>query len=249
MGTDVPFTIDPTWSFRELLYNVYGYYTGSGVESTGRRLSVVRTWLSMVGRARAMRDLEDIERGVGKDKIAETLNISKRTWTNLKAYAKSLPDDDRAGGKTLRAFISYKWDTNEHLGWVEKLAAALRASGIDALLDRWEVKLGESFTDYMQEHISTADVILFVITPDAVKAAEAPKGKGGALKFEVQMMNARRMVEGTRIIGVYRSGDRPPRYLRDHRYIDFRDDREFEHSLKELVEDLLGRSGPPKLGR
>ena len=101
----------------------------------------------------------------------------------------------------------------------------------------------------MQEHISTADIILFVITSAAVEAAEAPKGKGGALKFEVQMMNARRMAEGTRIIGVYRAGDRPPRYLRDHRYVDFRDDGDFEKSLQVLVDDILGRSGPPKIGR
>jgi hypothetical protein len=101
----------------------------------------------------------------------------------------------------------------------------------------------------MQEHISTADMILFVITPKAVEAAEAPKGKGGALKFEVQMMNARRIAEGTRIIGVYRSGDRPPHYLRDHRYVDFRDDAAFENSLQVLVDDILGRSGPPKMRR
>jgi hypothetical protein len=149
----------------------------------------------------------------------------------------------------VRAFVSYKWESKGHNSWVEKLSAALRARGIEALLDQWEVKLGESFTDYMQEHISTADIILFVITQGAVEAAEAPKGKGGALKFEVQMMNARRMAEGIRIIGVYRSGDRPPHYLRDHRYVDFRDDLEFENSLQVLVDDILGRSGPPKMAR
>lgn len=47
----------------------------------------------------------------------------------------------------------------------------------------------------------------------------------------------------------YRSGDRPPHYLRDHRYVDFRDDAEFENSLQILVDDLLGRSGPPKIDR
>jgi TIR domain len=177
------------------------------------------------------------------------MNIAKRTWTGLKAFAKSLPNDAPSDGKVTRAFISYKWESEDHLAWVQKLAEALRARGIDALLDRWEVKLGESFTDYMQEHISTADVILFVITPSAVEAAEAPKGKGGALKFEVQMMNARRIADGTRIIGIYRSGDRPPHYIRDHRYVDFREDKKFGKSLQILVDDLLGRSGPPKLKR
>lgn len=242
------FRIDPAWSFRVFLDKLYDYYTGSGVQSTGRRLNVIRHWLSMAGRARAIRGLDEIEGEFGKDNIAEAMNISKRTWSDLKAFARSLPNDAPLEAKEIRAFISYKWESSEHLVWVEKFAAALRARRINALLDRWEVRLGESFTDYMQEHISTADIILFVITPEAVKAAEAPKGEGGALKFEVQMMNARRMAEGTRIIGIYRSGERPPHYLRDHRYVDFREDREFEKSLQLLVDDVFDRSGRPKLG-
>jgi len=243
------FAIDPAWSFRVFLDKLYDYYTGRGIESTGRRLNVVRMWLSMAGRARAVQALEEIETEIGKEKIAIAMNISERTWKDLKAFAKSLPDDAPLGGQVVKAFVSYKWESKEHSSWVQKLSAALRVRGIDALLDQWEVKLGESFTEYMQEHISTSDVILFVITSAAVEAAEAPKGKGGALKFEVQMMNARRIAEGTRIIGIYRAGDRPPHYLRDHRYVDFRDDKEFEKSLQILVDDILGRGGPPKVRR
>jgi hypothetical protein len=245
----VAFSIDPAWSFRVFLDKLYDHYTGRGVESTGRRLGVIRLWLSMAGRARAIRNLEELEQEFGKDKIAGAMNVSKRTWANLKSFAKSLPDDAPLDRKLVRVFVSYKWESKQHSSWVENFATGLRARGIEALLDQWEVKLGESFTDYMQEHISTADIILFVITPKAVEAAEAPKGKGGALKFEVQMMNARRIAEGTRIIGVYRAGDRPPHYLRDHRYVDFRDDAEFESSLQILVDDILGRSGPPKMRR
>jgi TIR domain len=243
------FAIDPAWSFRVFIDNLYVYYTGRGIESTGRRLSVVRMWLGMVGRTRAIQSLEEIENQFGKDKVATVLNVSARTWKDLKTFALSLPEDARPEPKAIRAFVSYKWESKEHSSWVQKLSAALRVQGIEALLDQWEVKLGESFTEYMQEHISTADVILFVITSAAVEAAEAPKGVGGALKFEVQMMNARRMSEGTRIIGIYRSGDRPPRYLRDHRYVDFRNEGEFEESLQILVNDILGRSGPPEIGR
>ncbi|WP_315766868.1 MULTISPECIES: toll/interleukin-1 receptor domain-containing protein [unclassified Bradyrhizobium] len=241
------FSIDPAWSFRVLLDKVYTYYVGSGIESTGRRLGVVRMWLSMAGRSRAIQSLDEIEEEFGKDGAAGALNISQRTWSRLRAFAKSLPNDAPPHEKPVRAFVSYKWESKTHLAWVERLAFALRARGIEAILDQWEVRFGESFTDYMQEHISTADIILFVITPGAVEAAEAPKGKGGALKFEVQMMNARRIAEGTRIIGVYRSGDRPPHYLRDHRYVDFRDDAEFESSLRALTNDILGLVGPPKM--
>jgi hypothetical protein len=72
----------------------------------------------------------------------------------------------------LTAFISYKWESEAHVRWVRQFASDLRLRGIDAKLDQWEVRLGESFTEYMQTHINAADVILFVITPDSVAAAE-----------------------------------------------------------------------------
>lgn len=151
--------------------------------------------------------------------------------------------------KSPMAFISYKWESESHLEWVRTLASDLRQRGVDAKLDQWEVRPGDSFTEYMQRNVSAADVILFVITEEAVRAAEAPEGQGGALKFEVQMMNARRIAEGTRIIGLYRSGDRPPHYLRDHRYIDFRDDATYPQGLQVLVDTIHGRGGAPPVLR
>ena len=55
-------------------------------------------------------------------------------------------------------FISYKRDAL-HDGWVEGFATDLRAAGIDAILDIWEVRLGESFTDYMALKIKDADAV------------------------------------------------------------------------------------------
>jgi hypothetical protein len=108
------FAIDPAWSFRVFLDRVYDYYTGRGIESTGRRLNVIRMWLSMAGRARAIRALEEIEKEFGKGKVATAMNVSERTWKDLKAFAKSLPDDAPLNGKAKRAFVSYKWESTEH---------------------------------------------------------------------------------------------------------------------------------------
>ena len=85
--------------------------------------------------------------------------MSIRSWRDLKKFAKQLPEDAPVGVRPLKAFVSYKWETKKHAAWVEKFAAALRVRGIEAILDQWEVKLGNSFTDYMQEHIASADVI------------------------------------------------------------------------------------------
>ena len=71
----------------------------------------------------------------------------------------------------IKAFISYKWDTNGTNQWVEALATDLRRAGIHAILDKWEVRLGDSFTEYMTSRIAQADVVLFVMTTLAVEAA------------------------------------------------------------------------------
>jgi TIR domain len=148
----------------------------------------------------------------------------------------------------LKAFISYKWEDDDHNDWVKRFASDLRAYGIDAILDRWEVRLGDSFTDFMTSKIAQADAVLFIMTTRSVAAAETPKGKGGAVKFEIQMATSRRIAgEKLRLIGVYRKGNKPVAHLRDNRYADFRDDSKYEERLKELVDDLLGINLKPHL--
>jgi tetratricopeptide (TPR) repeat protein len=148
----------------------------------------------------------------------------------------------------LKVFISYKWEDEAHNRWVERLASDLRAAGIDAILDIWEVRLGSSFTDYMTSKIKDADVVLFIMTSRSVQAVEAPEGKGGAVKFEIQMATSRRTAgENMRLIGIYREGEDTPAHLRDHRYADFRDESLYGKKLKELIDDLLGRDRRPPL--
>jgi len=149
----------------------------------------------------------------------------------------------------LKVFISYKWEDIAHNTWVEKFATDLRAAGIDAKLDKWEVRFGDSFTDYMTSKIAEADVVLFIMTSLSVAAAEAPSGEGGAVKFEMQMATSRRIAgERMRLIGIYREGNKAAAHLRDHRYAEFRDDSQYESSLRELVDDLLEKEKRPPLG-
>jgi hypothetical protein len=91
-----------------------------------------------------------------------------------------------------------------------------------------------------------SDALLFVITPEAVAAVD--KQRSGALHFEMQLANARRIREPVfRIIGIYREGTETPSYLRDHRYVDFRDDLQYEQQLRELALSLWGHRTRPGL--
>ena len=92
-----------------------------------------------------------------------------------------------------KVFMSYKRESDGHDDWVMKLAVDLRGAGIDVFLDRWEVRLGDSFTDYMTSKIHEADVVLFVMTTVSVEAVEAGGEKGGAVKFEMQLASSRKV--------------------------------------------------------
>ena len=64
----------------------------------------------------------------------------------------------------------------------------------------------------------------------------------------MQLANARRMRDPDfRIIGIYREGSDASSYLRDHRYIDFRDDRQYDKQLQELAFSLWGRRNKPRV--
>lgn len=150
----------------------------------------------------------------------------------------------------MKVFVSYKWQDADHNAWVERLGRDLRARGIDALLDKWEVRYGESFTEYMTRGIHSCDAILFVVTPEFLAAAEQASGPGGAVRFELQLGLARQIAgERCRLIGLLRRGDRTARQLRDLRYADFRNDDAYLEALERLVNDLVDRVEKPVLRR
>ena len=79
------------------------------------------------------------------------------------------------------------------------------------------------------------DTVLFVITPESVKTVDMVHQ--GGVTFEMQLANARRLRDKTfKIIGIYREGNENTAYLRDHRYIDFRDGTKYKQKLRNLAE-------------
>jgi tetratricopeptide (TPR) repeat protein len=145
----------------------------------------------------------------------------------------------------LKIFISYKFQDAARNEWVDKFYKDLRDIGIDAKLYNYEVAIGESFSDYMARGIRECDYFLFIITPEAVKAVESGKG---AVAFEMQIANARRMKDGLKIIPIFREGTETSIYLLDHRYLDFRDDDEYDLKFSELLQWLFEKVQPPALG-
>jgi CheY-like chemotaxis protein len=229
-----------------ILLNVIMPYLG-GFDVCQRLKNNSRTRAIPIIFLTGQRDMEQIIRGydLGADhyvtKPFNAMILLAQIRRSLKGVGFRFADGVMGSARPPKVFISYKWEDDAHNNWVMKLAVELRSAGIEAIFDRWEVRLGDSFTDYMTSKINEADVVLFVMTTASVAAVEAGGGEGGAVKFEMQLATSRRTAGANlRIIPIYREGDKTAAHVRDHRYVDFRDDSKCEQNLQLLIDDLLG---------
>lgn len=69
------------------------------------------------------------------------------------------------GSKGLRVFISY---SRLDLAFVDHLQEALQERGIEASIDREDIEKGEAWWARIQQLITEADTVLFVLSPDSI---------------------------------------------------------------------------------
>lgn len=139
-----------------------------------------------------------------------------------------------------RVFISYSHDSPAHKQWVAELATRLRRSAVDAILDQWDLSLGDDVTRFMEDGVTGSDRVLVVCTDEYVRKADA--GKGG-VGYERLIVTAE-LVQNTGtnkfipIVRNTRGKNKTPIFLGTRLHIDFSNDEEFDEKLEELVREL-----------
>jgi TIR domain len=150
-----------------------------------------------------------------------------------------------------KVFVSYSWDDEDHLQWVHDFAARLRADGIDAVIDQWQVVLGDQLPHFMELAVRENDFILIACTP---RYKERSDGRVGGVGYEGDIMTAE--VLSTRnhrkVIPVLRRGDwgnAMPTWLSGKFGVDLRGNPYSEAEYARLVDNLRGqRPQAPPLG-
>jgi hypothetical protein len=64
-----------------------------------------------------------------------------------------------------KVFISYAWESEDHRAWVKSLADGLLTDGIDAIIDQYDLNLGDRLPQFMEKSVTTADYVLIICTP------------------------------------------------------------------------------------
>ncbi|MDD9152594.1 toll/interleukin-1 receptor domain-containing protein [Plantibacter flavus] len=140
-----------------------------------------------------------------------------------------------------RVFMSYASEP-EHDEWVLRLATRLESNGVNVVLDQWDVGLGANLANFMEQGLSGSDRVICVCS-DAylTKANSGTRGVG----YEKKILSAPLLASANsdHVIPVLRNvaAEPPvPTFLAGVRYVDFREDADFESSYRELVYDLYG---------
>jgi len=138
-----------------------------------------------------------------------------------------------------KAFISYSHDSPEHKSWVLDLATRLRSSGVDAVIDQWDLRPGDDLAHFMETHLTAADRVLMVCTEKYVQKANAGIGGVGYEKMIVTAASLAR-IDSNKVIPLIRqaTGASLPTFLQTKLYLNFSRPDQFEFSFDELVRTL-----------
>jgi predicted Rossmann-fold nucleotide-binding protein len=141
-------------------------------------------------------------------------------------------------------FISYSWDDPEHKAWVRRFAGDLRAKGIDAWLDQWELQLGDDVTQFMERGVSQADYVLLVCTENFARKANERHGGVGYEQTIVTSQILNSQPTRGRIVCVLRQGPPSsaiPRYMQARLWVDCRDDATYADAFQQILIHIFGR--------
>ncbi|PKN89413.1 MAG: hypothetical protein CVU51_00255 [Deltaproteobacteria bacterium HGW-Deltaproteobacteria-1] len=148
-----------------------------------------------------------------------------------------------------RVFLSYSHEEPEHDQWVMDLGKLLRENGVDAYLDKWDLIPGQDTTYFMESQIRDSDFVILICTPIYADKSNIPRGGVGYEKniISAEMLQANDL--RPKFIPVLRRGtfdSSLPTYLGSKYAVDFRDDKEQQNALDELLRAVYKQPHPEK---
>jgi hypothetical protein len=87
-----------------------------------------------------------------------------------------------------KTFISYSWSAPDHEKWVINLATQLVESGVDVVLDKWDLREGADKYAFMEKMVTDPSVRKVVVVCDRIYAEKAD-GRQGGVGTETQIIS------------------------------------------------------------
>ncbi|KJS02694.1 MAG: hypothetical protein VR65_04455 [Desulfobulbaceae bacterium BRH_c16a] len=138
-----------------------------------------------------------------------------------------------------KVFISHSWDDKAR--FVLDFGKKLRARGIDAWIDEWEMMPGDSLVKKVFcEGIKNANAFLIVLSQNSVQKKWVNE--------ELDLAVVKKLEEGTRIIPIIIDDCKIPEPLKSTVWVKINDLQNYHNELEKIVMAIFGQSDKPPLG-
>lgn len=154
-------------------------------------------------------------------------------------------------------FLSYAWDSADHQDRVKRLCDHLRASGIDAQMDLFDVQPGQDLNAFMERSMTSPDIdkVLLLLTPGYKKKADAMTGGVGqetnyARASVMKNVDQQRFIPVMFTLPVHEDGTpdwdaSTPIFLSGRKALALHDDATWANDIDGLLRYLYGHSPQP----
>jgi hypothetical protein len=146
-----------------------------------------------------------------------------------------------------RAFISYSWSSPSHETWVLGLATRLREDGVEAILDKWDLKPGHDSIQFMEQMVTDPTVSKVLIVCDRTYSEKA-NGRAGGVGTESQIISPELYGKGAqdKFAALTTENDEHdkayvPVFYKGRIYFDFSADTNYERSYDELLRWIFNK--------
>ncbi len=156
-----------------------------------------------------------------------------------------------------KLFISYSWSSPEHEQFVINLATELRESGVDVILDKWDLKEGQDAIKFMEMMVNDPDVNKVAIISDE-KYAKKADGRDGGVGTETQIISKEvyENQDQNKFVAIVVQKDdagRPclPTYYKSRIYIDLSEIDTYSENFEQLLRWIFDKPlhVKPELGK
>lgn len=146
-----------------------------------------------------------------------------------------------------KLFISYSWSNSDHEQWVVDFATELRESGVDVILDKWDLKEGHDAVVFMEKVVNDPEIKKVTIICDERYAAKAD-GRDGGVGTETQIIS-REVYENQsqeKFVAVVREKDGSgnpylPTYYKSRIYIDLSEPDRYGANFEQLLRWIFNK--------
>jgi SEFIR domain len=140
-----------------------------------------------------------------------------------------------------KLFVSYSWTSPDHEEWVLRLATDLRESGIDVILDKWDLKEGHDAHAFMEKMVTDPEIRKVILVCDK-SYVEKTDGRTGGVGTEAQIISSEiyEKQEQDKFVAVVKERDEKgkaclPAYYRSRIYIDLSNPETYAEDFEKLL--------------